>query len=119
MELTPAEQERWLRVIGSRAAPFADRTLKDIELDAWGNCVIDAPFHCAVYLVVDADDTVVYVGKVDRTDGTLADRFRQHHAWNDYWDRAWVVPIDSCVSAQQVFELELSLIRHFDPVDNR
>lgn len=119
MELTSAEQERWLRVLGDRVAPFPDRTLLEISHDDWGNAVVDALSYRALYLVVDPDNEVVYVGKVDRVEGSVADRFRHHHACNDEWDRVWVVTLVDELSSHDVSDIELSLIHHFDPVDNR
>lgn len=118
MKLTPEEQTRWLEHLGSRATWCVDRTLRPVYVDAWENITVDSAATQALYLVVDADDEVFYVGKVDRSDGTVADRFRDHDAYTPAWGRVWVIPLAAGVAGDDVLDCEHTLIQYFDPVDN-
>ena len=118
MKLTSEEQARWIEFLGPRAVWCGDRTLLPIYKDAWDNITLDSLVSRALYLVVDADDIVVYIGKVDRADGTVAERFREHHAYTMGGDRVWVIPLAAGLAADEVAGCEHTLIQHFDPADN-
>lgn len=118
MKLTPEEQTRWLGHLGSRATWCVDRTLLPVYVDAWENLTVDSSTTYALYLVVDADDEVLYVGKVGRAQGSVADRFRGHHAYEPEWARVWVIPLVTGVAAEDAADCEHTLIQYFDPVDN-
>jgi hypothetical protein len=119
MHLNDAEQNRWLEILKDKTPWCPDRTLLPISVGEQGHLVVDAPVHRALYLVVDADDEVVYVGKVDRAEGTVTDRFRYHHAYDEDWDRVWVIGLSSTVGPNEVLGWESTLIGHFDPVGNK
>ena len=114
--LTRAEQEAWLEQLGDIVV-FCDRTLLPIYESGVG-VTIDAAVNRAVYLVVDPDDFVVYVGKVDRAVGMVADRFRDHHKYTEDWDRVWVVALATTLTNHEVLDVEDQLIAHFDPIGN-
>lgn len=118
MKLTPEEQTRWLEHLGSRATWCVDRTLLPIYLDDWENLTVDSAATHALYIVVDADDEVQYVGRVDRAQGSVADRFRSHHAYEAEWDRVWVIPLVNCVPGEDAADCERTVIQYFNPVDN-
>ena len=118
MKLTPEEQIRWLEFLGPRAVWCGDRTLLPIYKDAWDNITIDSLVHPALYLVVDADDVVVYIGKVDRAEGTVAERFREHHAYTLECGPRAAIPLAAGIAADDVAGCENTLIQYFDPVDN-
>lgn len=116
MKLSQAEQNRWTAYAGPRLDPFCDSPIERIEVDDYGRLSVASTITCGVYVVVNADDDVMYVGKVCRTVGTIDDRFRHHHAMAAEWDRVWVLPLRE---GEDPSSLEGSMIRHFDPPDNR
>jgi hypothetical protein len=119
MYLNDTEQNRWLEILKGKTPWCPDRTLLPISVGEQGHLVVDAPARRALYLVVNADDEVVYIGKVDRAEGTVTDRFRDHHAYDEDWDRVWVIGLSSTVASNEVLEWERTLIGHFDPVGNK
>lgn len=116
MRLTLAERRRWIDHAGPRLDPFSDDPIEPIEVDDFGRLSVGSTVACGVYVVINADDDVMYIGKVCRMVGTIDHRFRYHHAMADEWDRLWVLPLreDADPSA-----LEDAMIRHFQPPDNR
>jgi hypothetical protein len=116
MKLTLAERRRWMNHAGPRLDPFCDSPIEQIELDDYGRLSVSSTIACGVYVVINADDDVMYVGKVCRVYGTVDNRFRYHHAMAEEWDRVWVLPLreDEDPSA-----LEDAMIRYFQPPDNR
>lgn len=116
MKLNDGERERWERHAGKRADPYRDHPTEEIAVDDHGRLHVDSTVGCGVYVVLDPDDHVVYVGKVDRETGHIGYRFRNHHAAQDDWDRVWILPFrEDCDPAT----LEMSMIKHFLPQDNR
>jgi hypothetical protein len=119
MRLTVAEQRRWRDVAGDRADRYRDSDWIEIDKDEHGRLNVDSTVTCGIYVVVDADDHVCYIGKVHRNCGSdLRDRFRDHHARQDHWDRVWVLPLLYTLAAHAVVELEAAMITYFDPDDN-
>ena len=116
MKLTLAEQRRWLDHAGSRIDPFCDAPIEQIEVDDYGRLSVNSTVACGVYVVINADNDVMYVGKVCRAVGTVDDRFRYHHAMADEWDRVWVLPLGEQADPSA---LEDAMIRYFQPPDNR
>ena len=117
LRLTRAEQGAWVEKLDAKLA-FCDRTLLPIYESDGGAVTIDAAVSRAVYVVIDPDDYVVYVGMVDRTAGVVADRFRDHHKYTEAWDRVWVLALSDSLVHDDVREVEDALIRHFEPVGN-
>lgn len=72
-----------------------------------------------VYVVVDADDVVQYIGKVCREDpSAIRDRFANHHASRDTWDGVWLLPLRDDCPNHVVETLEASMIRAYRPTGN-
>ncbi|MCU1497593.1 MAG: hypothetical protein JWM47_1546 [Acidimicrobiales bacterium] len=115
MRLSEAECRRWLEHAGSNVDPYRDRQIEEILVDDHGRLRVDSTVECGIYVVLNADFDVMYVGKVDRPDGTLADRFRRHHAHDFEWHRVWVLPLNDEADPRS---LELAMIKHFQPPDN-
>ena len=109
---------RWVRVLASCIVPVPDLTMLDVQRDTYGRALIESTARLCVYLVVDHDERVVYVGKVERTNGTIADRFRDHHALTDDWIRVWILPLLEHLTPREILDVEATLIRHFDPPCN-
>lgn len=116
MRLTLAEQRRWIEHAGPRIDLFWDARIEQLEIDDFGRLSVDSTVGCGVYVVINADSDVMYIGKVCRSVGTIDHRFRNHHAMAEEWDRVWVLPLreDADPSA-----LEDAMIRYFQPPDNR
>jgi hypothetical protein len=117
LRLTAGEKAAWLKRLASDVA-FCDRTMLAIYESDAGSLTVDAAVSRAVYVVVDPDDFVQYVGMVDRTVGMVADRFRDHHKYSETWDRVWVIALGSWLSHQEVRLIEDDLIHYYDPPDN-
>ncbi len=120
MKLTPAERRRWAGFAGCRLDPYRDRPIEEITVDGFGRARVDSTVACGVYVVLDPDDEVVYVGKVDRRDGsTIAERFCDHHALADDWDRVWILPLKEGTAASEVLAVEGAMIKFFCPHHNK
>ena len=81
----------------------------------------DAPFEClpdvktALYVFVDDEDRCLYVGKTQRTFGSLADRFDAHHALIDDVDAVWVIVLNNSSTDFAVRQIERGFIQHYRP----
>jgi len=72
-----------------------------------------------VYVVVDTDDVVQYIGKVCREDpSAIRDRFATHHACRYTWDGVWLLPLRDDCPNHVVETLEANMIRAFRPTGN-
>lgn len=116
MRLSAEERRRWTRYAGrDRVHPFREQSIEEIVRDQFGRLQVDSTVACGVYVVVDPDDDVLYVGKVSRATGTIADRFREHHAAQPDWDRVWIMP---CTDGTDPTPIEDAMIKFFAPCDN-
>jgi hypothetical protein len=116
VKLTQSERRRWEEFAGKRFDPYCDAPVEEISVDDYGCLHVGSTVSCGVYVVINADDDVMYVGKVCRVTGTVDDRFRRHHAAADEWDRVWVLPMRETADPRPV---EDSMIEYFDPPDNK
>jgi hypothetical protein len=73
-----------------------------------------------IYVVVDTDDHVIYIGKVCReTPAAIRDRFATHHAAQPCWTAVWLLPLHDQISNSEVEALEANLIKVYRPVGNK
>lgn len=72
-----------------------------------------------IYIAVDEDDRVRYVGKVCRSDGQGFDaRFANHDQPVEDWPRVWLVPLRPNVADLIVRAVEALFIQILRPTDN-
>ena len=72
-----------------------------------------------LYIAVDAEGRVAYVGKVTRPhDGGFRDRYRNHHVETARWESVWVVPIHRTLTVAEVEEIEATVISFLAPYQN-
>ncbi len=73
-----------------------------------------------LYVAVDEDDTVQYIGKVCRRGNpdAVRDRHYRHENATVEWVGLWLLPLRDDCSNDVVRQLERDLIRAYDPVDN-
>lgn len=115
-----ADAKRWCQTFGRNIDPLTpwDHYALAPDRDDAGLSSM-AVMASGVYVVVDAERTVVYVGKVTRDDpGGLRDRFRRHHAARPWWAALWVLRFSDDCDAHVVLRAEARLIAAYQPVGN-
>jgi hypothetical protein len=71
------------------------------------------------YMAVDADNVVLYIGRVRRRDlGGIRSRFSRHHRRHAAWHAVWIVPLLDATPAVAVDNTEAALISIYQPPEN-
>lgn len=114
---------RWRRCFGTANHPLALHDRYALEAPAEGGLprLRDRTVHMPVglYVVVDGDGHVLYVGKVRRQSGSgIVERLDDHHAARRDWEAVWLLPLRSDCSELAVLRLEAQLIAAYRPRDN-
>ena len=111
---------RWMRFFGlaaHRAIPF---DLYSIEHEGGQvRLAASSAMSVGIYVVVDFDSCVRYIGKVCRRAPTaIQDRFVRHHAATLDWTAVWLLPLEDHCSDDTVRALEAVMISAFRPDGN-
>jgi len=114
------DADRWHDIHGNAADPYAQPDLYSYDVDDEHPLADHAAMAVGLYVAVDEDDLVRYVGQVRRpgNPGAVRERHRAHHKANDAWIGLWLLPLrDDCPKAS-VDRFEQELIQAYDPIDN-
>ena len=114
------EAWHWFKSFGSLAHETNLFDLYAIE-HADGDVVLSpsAAMAVGIYVVVDLDDCIRYIGKVRRRgiEG-IQERFADHHAAATSWAGAWLLPLRDDCPDRTVLDLEEQMIAAFRPDGN-
>ena len=114
------DAHRWMKSFGTMAheANFYDF----YAIDHDGEAILlseSAAMAVGIYVVVDMDDCVRYIGKVCRADPRgIQDRFAHHHAATIDWAGVWLLPLSDDCPDRTVQQLEEQMIAAFRPDGN-
>ena len=95
------------------AGPFIIKDQLDIsDLDK---------FNSVIYMVLDNDEDIIYIGKQQRVNGTFKDRFNEHkNKRNDFglWTKIYLIELTE-LGGLLITKLEAELIKFFQPELNK
>ncbi len=106
-------------VVGSRLiCPVFDAVdiLKVASRQKW------AKIRKAVYIIIDDDGYVAYVGSVCREgDFAVCDRMKEHSkiSGRNKWDRVHILPLNSDLPESEVRKIEGKVGKRLNPYDNQ
>lgn len=114
------DADRWHAIHGAAADPYAQPDIYDYDLDEEHPLSEYAAMSVGIYVAVDEDETVRYIGQVRRPGNPAAvrERHHRHHKANDEWVALWLLPLRDTCTKDVVDQLERELIRAYDPIDN-
>ena len=105
----------WLRRLGDASDPVTCPGYVPIEPLPDGGIDCEVAMQCGLYIIVDAWNRVLYVGKVQRHDSGLDARLRNHHREDSSWAGVWVIPLRADLSPGSIRDLERSMIEAYCP----
>ena len=79
---------------------------------------VELTMPVGLYVGVDAFDTCLYVGKVQRRDAGVASRLRSHAQPVQDWDSVWLIPLIEGCRPELVLTFEAAMIRRHRPLSN-
>ena len=78
-------------------------------------------FNSVIYMILDEDEDIIYIGKEQRTNGTFKDRFNEHktkRADFHMWVTIYLIELTK-LGGLLITKLETELIKFFQPKLNK